>query len=823
MVKTYVTIEHDIVAAPVSGNSALKTAIQAIPDIYGTATFPIPTWLEDGSFLKYTSWDTKMYWDAINKKLVEHCKQHGSAVGALHFYDAATDTWSEPWRGYAGSASGHTYNGWAVDPTTGRVWFEDWDGGNTIKRWQGAGNTNAAWEDIFDPVTSSNQTPHAIDFIPNWFGTGETGLIRAERQSATGGGIFVSRLDGTDETRLFTGTTGANGTEAMSWYEPNISPVPYLNGVLVTAGGEAWPKISGSPYTSPEARSGTVVCGMWLLTGTQAAPIIKRLPDPPSTAVVWSKGITSGIRYGDKVIAYNDVVYLFGQADKDIWTLNLQTGTAWVKLSQSHGFDPGNFNNNTKIVAIPEYGGIVAMNNSITTGSEDTSARPGVYLFKVEALSGGGGSDTVPNPFSFGTVSSVAFSSVQTSNTITVAGIDASATVTITGGEYSKNGGAYTSSSGSALVGNTFAVRHTASASGETSTTTTLTIGGVSGTFTSVTVGTDPIPDIPTFTAQTNVALSTVVQSNTITLAGLNAPTQVVVLSGLQYSKNGAAFTGSVGTAVSGDTIQLQMTSSVAYGTARNLTVYFRDPDNSANIVYTDWSVTTLAAPATNYWNFDSITVGESVTAVTQPSSAAGVTGWSAYSLSGSWTYGIVNDSAGASGNALRETAGATGTNAHHLIPNGVSSVDGTTQTIEVLCRWMARAGESAPTRPPVGLMMNTTDDAGYTLDLIAPSSIRFIRLGTTGSTAATFGISSPAEVWAAGTWYWTRFRRETDGTFRVRVWAGNLAAEPAIWNVSASNTAILAGYPAIIGYSHSQEKDVDTFSYAVNGTAPSS
>jgi len=52
--------------------------------------------------------------------------------------------------------------------------------------------------------------------------------------------------------------------------------------------------------------------------------------------------------------------------------------------------------------------------------------------------------DTTPDAFSFTPVTGVAPSSMQTSNTVTITGINAPAAVTVAGGTYSINGGAYT-------------------------------------------------------------------------------------------------------------------------------------------------------------------------------------------------------------------------------------------------------------------------------------------------------------------------------------------------------------------------------------------
>ncbi len=96
--------------------------------------------------------------------------------------------------------------------------------------------------------------------------------------------------------------------------------------------------------------------------------------------------------------------------------------------------------------------------------------------------------DTTPDAFSFTDLTNQVLSTQVESNTITVAGINAATAITITGGEYQINGGGWTSAAGTVTNGQTVKVRHTTSASNGTATDTTLTIGGVSDTFTSTTV-----------------------------------------------------------------------------------------------------------------------------------------------------------------------------------------------------------------------------------------------------------------------------------------------------------------------------------------------
>ena len=91
--------------------------------------------------------------------------------------------------------------------------------------------------------------------------------------------------------------------------------------------------------------------------------------------------------------------------------------------------------------------------------------------------------DTTPDQFTFTDQTGVALSTVTTSNTITVSGINAATPIVISGGTYSINGGSYTSASGTVSNGNTVTVQLTSSGSYSTTTNATLTIGGVSANF----------------------------------------------------------------------------------------------------------------------------------------------------------------------------------------------------------------------------------------------------------------------------------------------------------------------------------------------------
>jgi hypothetical protein len=96
--------------------------------------------------------------------------------------------------------------------------------------------------------------------------------------------------------------------------------------------------------------------------------------------------------------------------------------------------------------------------------------------------------DIIPNSFAFIDQTDVAWNTLVVSNEITVTGINADSAISIIGGEYSISGGAYTSAAGFVNNLDTVLVRQTSSSSYSTTTNATLTIGGVSDTFSVTTV-----------------------------------------------------------------------------------------------------------------------------------------------------------------------------------------------------------------------------------------------------------------------------------------------------------------------------------------------
>jgi hypothetical protein len=179
--------------------------------------------------------------------------------------------------------------------------------------------------------------------------------------------------------------------------------------------------------------------------------------------------------------------------------------------------------------------------------------------------------ETTVNPFYFIDLINQELSTLLESNSILISGINIPVPISIVGGEYSINGGSWTSVSGSVSNGDTVEVRTTSSASYSTMVSATLTVSGYSDSF-DVTTKTPSDPNPFYFTDVTGAAISTLLLSNIVTISGLGASASIAITGG-EYRINGGAWATSAGTVVNTDTVQVRNTSSASYFTAVNATV----------------------------------------------------------------------------------------------------------------------------------------------------------------------------------------------------------------------------------------------------------
>jgi hypothetical protein len=140
--------------------------------------------------------------------------------------------------------------------------------------------------------------------------------------------------------------------------------------------------------------------------------------------------------------------------------------------------------------------------------------------------------------------------------------------------------------------GSSVTVRVTSSSVNSDTVEATLTIGGVSDTFSVTTIaapGVDRVPDQFTFIDRVDVPRDTFITSNAITVTGINAPTRIWILGG-RYSVNGGPFTFFPGKVNNGDTVRVRVRSSERFATTVTAKL-------SIGGVSDRFSVTTIARP----------------------------------------------------------------------------------------------------------------------------------------------------------------------------------------------------------------------------------
>ncbi|HVT34395.1 MAG TPA: hypothetical protein VHE37_02340 [Nevskiaceae bacterium] len=179
--------------------------------------------------------------------------------------------------------------------------------------------------------------------------------------------------------------------------------------------------------------------------------------------------------------------------------------------------------------------------------------------------------DTTPNAFHFTDKTGAQFSTVYKSNKITVKGINAPAPIGVTGGSYSIGcNGTFTEAAGTIMLNQTVCVQQTSAATASTSTDTTLTIGGVSDTYTVTTQAADSTPAQFTLIDKTGVDPGVAVTSTPVAIKQTNTPAAISITGGT-YSINCGAdntYTSASGMVDPGSSVCVRNTSSSTPGAA---------------------------------------------------------------------------------------------------------------------------------------------------------------------------------------------------------------------------------------------------------------
>lgn len=183
-----------------------------------------------------------------------------------------------------------------------------------------------------------------------------------------------------------------------------------------------------------------------------------------------------------------------------------------------------------------------------------------------------GTADKTPDSFSFTPVNSAAQGQQVSSGTVTISGINLPAAASITGEgtpTFSVNGGPWVSS-GSIAAGDTLQVRLTSASSGNVTRTATMTVGGVSASFT-VTTAYDSTPDAFSFVDKTGVEPNTTVSSAPVTISGMEVAAAVTASNGAEIRIDGGAW-GTSGSVSSGQTLEVRLLSG-SYNTTTSSVV----------------------------------------------------------------------------------------------------------------------------------------------------------------------------------------------------------------------------------------------------------
>ncbi len=198
---------------------------------------------------------------------------------------------------------------------------------------------------------------------------------------------------------------------------------------------------------------------------------------------------------------------------------------------------------------------------SITLGGFEAS-------FTVETLA----LDSTPEAFSFTNKNQTAPNTWFESENITLSGINTQAYISVQNGEYSIDNSDFTSDDGTINNGQTLKLRVRSSTNFSTSSSVSVTLGGFETNFTVKTPDSDTMPEAFSFTHKAQAALNSWIESENITLSGINTLANIAVING-EYSIDNGSFTSADGTINNSQTLKLRVRSSTAFSTSSSASI----------------------------------------------------------------------------------------------------------------------------------------------------------------------------------------------------------------------------------------------------------
>lgn len=239
--------------------------------------------------------------------------------------------------------------------------------------------------------------------------------------------------------------------------------------------------------------------------------------------------------------------------------------------------------------------------------------------------------DTTPDGFTLAAVTGADPSSLVASAPVTIAGIEAAASVSVSGDgspEFSLDGGTTWASSGTVSAGQEITVRLTSGGFLETR-VATLTVGGVSGEFSVTSRAQDTAPDSFLFASRL-AAPGATVASDPATLSGFEGSVAISVSgSGSpSYRIDGGEWTTEPGTVTVGRQVQIRLTAAETESTSRNASLTVGTTSGTFTVTTQDLTP--------NVFSFAPVTGAEVATLVTSADvTVSGVTGTVPVSVGG--------------------------------------------------------------------------------------------------------------------------------------------------------------------------------------------
>lgn len=404
------------------------------------------------------------------------------------------------------------------------------------------------------------------------------------------------------------------------------------------------------------------------------------------------------------------------------------------------------------------------------------------YLTAQATYSSG---DAAPDAFTFPAATGVATGTVSTATAQTISGISAAAVVTVTNGEWSKNGGAWTTADGSVVNGDTVNVRQTAALTENTSVVTVLTVGGVSGYYSVTTDLFDTTPNAFTFGSQTGINPSTLTQSGQVGIYGISGGAAVTVAGG-EWKKNDEDWTTDAGYVNEGDLVQVRGYASGSFSTTVTVTLTVGGVAGTLQIITRGYS-----ASPTTFTFTDQTGVPLSSVITSNTITIAGAETALAVSITG----GTYSKNGGGYGSGATTASNGDTFTVRHTSAAGVSSIINTTLTVGGYTDTFSSTTAGADITPDAFTLTPLTQGL--------PSQLVYSNVATiAGINVATPIVVTPGcefQVNGIGGWL-TTGTITTGQTLQVRGLASSRAGTTTNYSVTVGTvTVTFAVYTALI------------------------